>query len=139
VREQLALLVPDALFHRQPAHALDVGAFDLAAVNRRVDAAAHVVHDVHGLEPPLARERVDLHLGDGRAVAEVVERPALQGLEVVGDVGRHVEARHAQAHAVQPGLLDQGLPGDSLATAQRLPTLEHDVRRRATQHAGHHG
>jgi hypothetical protein len=40
VRQQLARLrVPDQFFHRQPTHALDEGAFDLADVDGRVQAA----------------------------------------------------------------------------------------------------
>jgi hypothetical protein len=38
--------VPDQLFGRQPAHALDERAFDLADVHRRVQRAADVVQDV---------------------------------------------------------------------------------------------
>ncbi len=146
VRQQLAVAVPDALFHREPAHALDVGALDLALVNGRVDRSAHVVHDVHGLQPPLAGAGVDLDLGHGRAVAEIVERPALQRLEVVGDVGRHVETGHAQADAVQPGMLHDLRPGHAgVVAGSRVGTLGvrvtgdelHRVRLALQQPRGH--
>ena len=96
VGEELSFFVPHAFLHREPAHALHISAFDLAHVNGRVDAAAHVLHDVHGLEPPLARAGVDLHLGHGCAVAKIIEGAALQRHEVVFDVGRHVVARGTQ-------------------------------------------
>ena len=109
--EQAAFFVPNALFHGEPAHALHISAFNLALVHRWVDAAAHVVNDVHGFEPPLAGAGVDLHLGHRCAVAKVIKRLALQGLKVVLDFGRHVKPSDAQTHAVQPGLLGHFFPG----------------------------
>ena len=103
----LGFHVPNALFHRQPAHALHVRAFDLPQVDGRVDGFAGVVHDVDLLQPPLAGAGVDFDLGHRSAVAEVVKRLALQGHEVVFDVRRHVKTGHRQADAVQPGLFDE--------------------------------
>ena len=147
MREQLALAIPDALLHGEPAHALDVGAFDLALVDGRVDRATDVVNDVHGVQPPLAGAGVDFDLGHRSAVAEVVESPPLQRLEVVGDVGRHVEAGHAQAHAVQPGMLHDLRPGHAGVVAGgrigplgvRVAGDEFHLLRLALQQARRHG
>jgi hypothetical protein len=109
--EQAAFFVPNALFHGEPTHALHISAFNLALVHRRVDAAAHVVHDVHRFEPPLAGAGVDLHLGHRRAIAEVIKRLTLQGLKIVFDFGRHVKTGDAQTHAVEPRLLGHLFPG----------------------------
>ena len=93
-RQQLAgLRMPDQLFHRQPAHALDEGAFDLADVDRRVQRLAGVVQHVGAQQLPFAGERVDDHLADRGAVGEVVERagPVIVSRSQL-QAGRGVEA-----------------------------------------------
>ena len=97
---QQALVVPDQLLGGQPAHALHEATLDLADVDGRVDAAAHVVQDVHGQHPALAREGVDGDLGHRRAIGEVVERPPQHGDLVVVDLGRAVETVAPELDAV---------------------------------------
>ena len=75
MRGQQALVVPDQLLGGQPAHALHEAALDLPDIDRRVDAVAHVVQDVHAQHAALAGERVHGHLGAGCAIGEVIERP----------------------------------------------------------------
>ena len=96
--------VPDQLFDREPAHALDEGAFDLADVHGRVERTAGVVQHVGAQQLPLAGERVHHHFADGGAVGEVVERPALHRFAVPAQAGGGVEAVGPQLHAVQVGL-----------------------------------
>ena len=91
VRHQPPALVPPQLLGREPAHALDEAALDLAEVDRRIEAAADVVQDVGAQQPVLAGERVDRDLRHRGAVGEVEERPALQRLRVVVDLRRLVE------------------------------------------------
>ena len=67
---------------RQPAHALDEAALDLADVDRRVERLADVVQQVGAQQPPLAGERVDDDLAHRGAVGEVEERVALHRLAV---------------------------------------------------------
>ena len=55
VRGEHSLVIPHQLLCRQPAHALYKAAFNLADVNGRVDAAAHVVQDVYFQHAALAR------------------------------------------------------------------------------------
>ena len=97
--EQLAFLVPDALLHGEPTHALHIGAFNLAFVDGGVDAVAHVMHDVDRFEPPLTGAGVNLDFGYGSAITVVLESTAIQSREVVFDFGGHVETRDRQAHA----------------------------------------
>ena len=66
--------MPDEFFHRQPAHALDERALDLADVDGRVERAADVVQHVGAQQLPLAGQRVDDDLAHRRAVGEVEER-----------------------------------------------------------------
>jgi hypothetical protein len=73
---QPALLVPDQLLGRQPAHPLDEPALDLPDVDRGVQRLAAVVQDVGAQDLVLAGQRVDDHLVAGGPVGEVEERPA---------------------------------------------------------------
>jgi len=104
---QPALGVPHQFLGGEPAHALHEGAFDLPDVQRRVQAGAHVVQDVGGQHAAFAGQCVDHHLGAGRAVGEVVERPAGQRGLVVVDLGRAVEAVAPELDAVGVGRLHQ--------------------------------
>ncbi len=79
---QVAVLAPDEFLGRQPAHALDEAAFDLAAIDERRERVADVVQDVGAQQPVLPGEAVDLDLADRGAVGEVVERRALPRLPV---------------------------------------------------------
>ena len=92
VREQLTFFIPDDLFHREPAHALNVRAFDLAFVDCGIDRLAHIMNDVDALQPPLTRTGVNFCLRDGRPVTVIVEGLALKRREIIGNVRRHVEA-----------------------------------------------
>ena len=104
MREELPLVVPDDLFHRQPAHALDEAAFDLPAVDRRVERAADVVQEIGAQEPRFSGERVDRHLRHRGAVGEVVERLALEGSAVEVDLGRAEIAGRRERYARLIGL-----------------------------------
>ena len=79
MREELALLVPNALFHGEPAHALHVAAFNLAFVDGRVDTFAGIMNDVHGLDPILARACVNFNFTDRCAIAVVIKGMAREG------------------------------------------------------------
>ena len=68
--------VPQGLFGGEEALALDVGALDLAVVDGRVDAAPDVHLDVGPQRCPVARQRVDQHLGRGHPLREVEEHLA---------------------------------------------------------------
>ena len=59
VGEQATLLVVDKLFGRQPAHALDKAAFNLADIDGGIDRAPDVVQDIHPLHDHLAGEDID--------------------------------------------------------------------------------
>ena len=59
---QPSLGVVDQLFGRQPAHALDEAALDLADVERRIDRGADVVQEVGAQDLHLAGQRVDRDL-----------------------------------------------------------------------------
>ena len=96
-------LVPAQLLGRQPAHALDEAALDLAEVDRRIDRAADVVQEVGAQHPVLAGERIDDDLGHGGAVGEIVERPAAGAGAVVPDLGRAVEPGRRELDAVLVG------------------------------------
>ena len=136
--QQLALFVPNNLFHREPTHALHVGTLDLTLVNGGVDGLTRVVHDVHACQPPLAGAGVNFCFRNRCAVAEIIERLALQGHEVVGNVRRHVEAAGAQAYAVQPRLLGEVFPCNHLVRAavgtHRLAAFDADVAGLTAQH-----
>ena len=64
MREELALLVPNALLHGEPTHTLYVAAFNLAFVDGGVDALACVVNNVNSLEPPLACASVNFYFAN---------------------------------------------------------------------------
>ena len=59
--KELALLVPNALFHGEPTHALHIATFNLAFVDGWVDALARVVNDVDSLDPILASACVNFN------------------------------------------------------------------------------
>ena len=85
-------VVPHQLLGGQPAHALDEAALDLADVDRRVERAADVVQDVDAQHAATRRSACRspprVH---GRAVGEVVERPAL--VSVRGPSGSSASCR----------------------------------------------
>ena len=89
---EVTFVVPHQLLGRQPAHALNKTAFDLADVDGRVDAASHVMQDVNLEYTALAREGVDGDFSAGCAIGKVVEGPAAQGGFVVVDFGCAVKA-----------------------------------------------
>ena len=121
--------MPHQLLHRQPAHALDEGALDLAHVHRRVQRRAHVVQHVGPRQLPLAGQRVDDDLAHGRTVREVIERPALQGVAVPVQLRRGVEAVAPQLHARHVGLQREVGEGDALAVDDDLVVGEAHVLR----------
>ena len=83
-------------------HPLRARAAHLADVDGGVERAADVHAQVGAQQVEVARQRVQVHLADGRAVAEVVEgRLAAEA----GHAGRGVEAMRAQVHAVHVGRL----------------------------------
>ena len=73
-----AFRVPHQFFQREPAHALDEAAFDLSAVDQRREALADILQQIGAQHAVLAGEAIDLDFRNGRAVREVVERPALR-------------------------------------------------------------
>ncbi len=82
------------------------------------------MQDVHGQHAALPGLGVDGHLGAGRAIGEVEERPAREGGLVVVDLGRAVEAVAPQLDAVGIGLLDHVLPAPRGRWGHDLPALE---------------
>src|SRR5206468_8228319 len=96
VRPQLALGRILELFRRDPAHALDEPADDLAAVDAGVDRFADVHEQIDALDAHLAGEAVEQDLRAGDAVGEVKERRAAAGVAVEVDAGGRVEAAGAQ-------------------------------------------
>src|ERR1017187_1081746 len=80
-----SLAVPQQLFEGEPAKALDVAAFDLAAIDQRGKRIAHVLEDVHPQPARIAGEPVHLHFGDSSAISEIVERMSAPGLLVEVD------------------------------------------------------
>ena len=101
--QQLAAFAVDQALGRDPAHALDEAADDLAAVDAGIDRAADVDQQIDARHGELAGEAIDLDLGDGRALRVVQERSAAAGLAVVVDAGRGVEAVGAEVDAVAAG------------------------------------
>ena len=69
-----AALVDDHLLIQRRAERLRDAAFDLSAVDRRIQRAAHVVQDVDAEQPRLAAERVDGHFGHRRTVRDSAGR-----------------------------------------------------------------
>ena len=114
-RELAALRMPHQFLGREPAHALDEGALDLADVDRRVQRLACVVQDVGAQQLPFAGQRVDDHLAHRRAVGVVVERAALHLVLVPAQAGRGVEAVGPQLLAVEVGLAHHGAEGQRAA------------------------
>ena len=138
VRRQLAALwMPHQLFGRQPAHALDERAFDLADVDGRVQRFAGVVQDVGAQQFPLAGERVDDHFAHGRAVREVVERSAEHLLAVPAQAGRGVEAVGPKLHTVEVALCDDRAERQRLAVDSDLVVRETHILRIAAVVRGH--
>src|SRR5271166_6230792 len=90
--QQATLVVIYEFFSRQPAHALDESAFDLADIEGRIDGAPDVVEDIDTPDVHLAGEDVDRDLGAGRAVGEIEERPAFALVAVPVQLRRLVEA-----------------------------------------------
>ena len=122
--QQPALRVPDQFLAGQPAHALDEAAFDLADVERRVDAAPDVVQDVDRQHPALAGQQVDGDLGAGGAIGEIVERTPGQRARVVVDLGRAVVAVAPELDAGRIGGGHDFLPGTADLGAHDLGLLE---------------
>ena len=118
-------VVPPQLLGGQPAHALNESPLDLAQVYRRVQRLADVVEDVDPFDPILPGQRIDRHLGAGRAVAVVVERPAAPLGPVPVDLGRLVEACRGQGDPRHVGLLQQ-LGEGHLAVADPDPARQED-------------
>jgi hypothetical protein len=76
MRQQPPARVVNQLLGRQPAHALDEAALDLAEIDRRIERAADIVEDIDRQHLVLAGQRVDRHLGQRRAISEIEEGPA---------------------------------------------------------------
>ena len=102
VGAQPPFCVPPQLFGGEPAHALHERALDLAQVDRRIERAAAVLEQLGAQDARLAGERVDRDLGGGRAIDEIVERPAGIGGEVPMDLRRAIEARRRQRYPLVP-------------------------------------
>ena len=73
--EQAALLVKDELLGRQPAHALDKAAFDLADIDGGIYGAPDIMEDIHAPDVHFAGEDVDQDFATRRTVGIVKERP----------------------------------------------------------------
>ena len=97
---QAACVIPDELFGCQPACALDIGAFDLSDVERRVEALADVMEDVGAEDAVLAGEGIDDDFGDCRAMGEVEERATMACNAVPAEIGGFVKAGGREADAV---------------------------------------
>ena len=119
-RQETGLGVPDELFHRHPAHALDETALDLADVHGRVERLADIVQQVGAQKLPLAGEGVDDDLAHRRAIGVVVERVAGHGLGVPRQARRGVEAVGPQLHAVEVRVGHDGAEIKLLARHEHL-------------------
>src|ERR1700733_2845965 len=89
---QRAFLVPEQLFRRQPAYALQETAFDLPQVDCGIQGGSHVVQDVGAQQARLAGQSVDRDFRNGSAESEVVKRLSQHRLAVVVDIGSAVKA-----------------------------------------------
>src|SRR5581483_7682090 len=127
MRLQLALRVPDELLARQPAHALDEAALDLAAVDGRVERAPDVVQQVGAQQARLPGQRVDDHFGAGRAVGEVVVRLAPPALAVEMQSRRAPVAGGGERDAREERIARELREAEALRAAdQHLVVGEHD-------------
>ncbi len=99
---------PEGLLSGEEAHALDESALDLAVVDSRVDGAADVHEQVRAAAGPVAREGVDLDLGGGDALGEVVKQLAGVGPPDVAEVRGAVEAVGGEVDAVEVGGVGEG-------------------------------
>ncbi len=95
--------VPEAFLRGEEALTLHEGAFDLAVVDGRVDAAADVHFDVRAQGGPVAGQGVDFDRGGRDALGEVEEHFACVGAPDVADVGGAVEAVGGEVDAVEVG------------------------------------
>jgi len=99
--------IPDEFFGSQPAHALDKAAFNLAPVNCRVNALAHVVQDIGTQHAHLSGEGINDHFGTSRAIGKVIKRPALQLRTVVMNLGRGIKPIAPELYPGHIGTLHQ--------------------------------
>src|SRR5262245_66405548 len=85
IGEDEAGLIMNDLLHGEPAEALDEAALDLAAIDLGIERGAAILENVDAVEPHLAGQGVDGHLGAGGAIDEIEEGPALSALAVPAD------------------------------------------------------
>ncbi len=85
------------------------------------------MQDVAAQHLVFAGQGVDDHFRTGRAIGEVVERPAARQAAVVVDLRCAVETGGRQRHLPEIGLLDQLVEGDVLVADAHLAVLELDV------------
>src|SRR5205085_3665952 len=103
--EQAALVVPLEFFGRQPAHALDETAFDLAAIDAFVNGVTRIVQDVGAQNTMQACEAVHLNFRDRRAISEIMEGFASTRSAIPMDAGGSIIPSGGQADAFEVGLL----------------------------------
>ena len=95
--------MPERFFSREQALSLDESAFDLAVVDRRIDAATNIHFDIGAQTGPIARQSVDFDFRGCNALREVVEHLPGVGTPDVADVGGFVEAVCGEIDAVEVG------------------------------------
>ena len=71
---QPPLAIPPQFFRRQPAHALNEAAFDLALVDGRVQRAADIVEHIGAVDDIFAGQRIDRDFRNGGAIGVIIER-----------------------------------------------------------------
>lgn len=142
VRQQHAAVRVLQLLGGAPAHPLDEGPEQLAAVDARVDRYADVHEHVDARDAQFAGEAVDLDLGDRRAVGEVEERRPLARIAVQVHPGRGIEPALAERDAFEVGTLDEFGKGHAAIRGALVPDEtfgELHVRRRRGEAAGRVG
>ena len=127
MRAKSPFLVPPEFFRRQPAHALDKAALDLAEVDSPVQRPAGVVKDVGALDDVFAGQRVDRHFRAGRAIGKIIEWPALPLVAVPVDFRRLVEACRRELDSRHVGLLDHVGESDFLIADAHAVRQEHHL------------
>ena len=101
---EVALLIPDEFFAREPAVTLGESAFDLAAIDTRDNGIADVVNGFDIDEAIFARERADFDFENADAVGVVGKRHAAPFFCIVADPRRRVVAgsRQLDASGIRP-------------------------------------
>src|SRR5699024_3814478 len=99
--------IPAQILQGQPSGTLDESALDLAEVDERGQGVPDIVDDVDAAQGVGAVEAVDLDLGDGGAVGEVLEGLAAHPRQVPVQALGAIEARGRELDALEVRGVDQ--------------------------------